>query len=229
MSKLQPNNIYIWHIQGTDDPKILQDCSQLLSESEYKRAEKIKITSKRNIYICTHAAIRQILSEALDCEEKTLQFETEKNGKPFLKDHPHIQFNLSHSDKHALLAICLDTAIGIDLEKITKGRNLLGIAKRFFHADEYKWLKKQDKNELDQDFYRLWCYKEAYLKGLGTGLQGDLSKLPLSQDMLTQTSINIKETGWTIERLSVLDGFEAAIAYHAKNYPLTFYEWRIRK
>ncbi|MGN0159521.1 MAG: 4'-phosphopantetheinyl transferase family protein [Brotaphodocola sp.] len=93
-----------------------------------------------------------------------------ENQKPYIKDHPGIHFNLSHSG-FMVMAAFSDHEIGCDIEKIKKEN--LNLARRFFHPNEWKMLEESaDKKEL---FFRYWTLKESVMKVTGKGM-----KLPLN-------------------------------------------------
>lgn len=97
-------------------------------------------------------------------------------GKPFLPRYPQLHFNLSHTEAAFAFAIAPGDAVGVDVEG-NRGRvaHKRGVAKRFFHPDEARWLDQfGDEEAYAQAFIRLWTRKEAYLKALGLGLSKPL-------------------------------------------------------
>lgn len=94
-------------------------------------------------------------------------------GKPFLKGAGGFQFSITHSGEYAACAAG-DCPVGVDVEQMkADGRDILEIAKRFFHRAEYEQLRKSPDPTID--FYRLWTLKESYLKFLGEGLHRPLN------------------------------------------------------
>ncbi len=93
----------------------------------------------------------------------------QKHGKPYIKEYVNVHFSISHSGKWWVCAFS-SSAIGLDLQQI-KEKDSFALARRFFHADEIDWLRHRDKRE----FYRLWAYKESYVKYSGIGLNRGLS------------------------------------------------------
>lgn len=96
-------------------------------------------------------------------------------GKPYLVDCPDFHFNISHSGKFAVCAVC-DREIGIDIQQ---ERALHGnIAARFFTQAENEKINgcvtERERREL---FFRYWCAKEAYVKFTGEGLAQGLSHI----------------------------------------------------
>lgn len=145
----------------------------LLDESELKRAKQFKFDLHRERFIQSHLAVRAILKRYTDKNPAITQTDS---GKPYLKDYPSLQFNLSHSGDYAVCAITQNAPLGIDIEccsdPLSPARNFLSIAKRFFAPDEYKKILEAKNRE--SYFLTLWTRKEAYLKLLGKGLSHGL-------------------------------------------------------
>ncbi|MGI6665513.1 MAG: 4'-phosphopantetheinyl transferase family protein [Christensenellaceae bacterium] len=87
-----------------------------------------------------------------------------ERGKPYFREFPEIQFSLSHSGGYWAVAFS-PVPIGLDLEKAREA-NMASIASRFFHPEEYAYLKQQDYT----DFFHIWTAKESYVKLTGEGI-----------------------------------------------------------
>ena len=91
-----------------------------------------------------------------------------ENGKPYLREHPNIYFNLSHSGEMAI-AVFAGVETGCDIELVQTGD--LELAKQFFSPEETAYIRtRQGKRQQDEAFYRLWTLKESYIKAIGAGL-----------------------------------------------------------
>lgn len=118
------------------------------------------------------------LQEGID--ETCVTYGYSEHGKPFLVDYRNYFFNISHAGDYVICAIS-DGKIGCDIERIAACK--LNVAKRFFSKKEYEQLMSL---ELDTDaqtncFYRMWTFKESYLKMTGTGLAAGLKDIPDTQ------------------------------------------------
>ncbi|MCR5209114.1 MAG: 4'-phosphopantetheinyl transferase superfamily protein [Lachnospiraceae bacterium] len=92
------------------------------------------------------------------------------SGQPYLPDYPDIYISLSHSGARAMCGIS-DAPIGVDIQEHSERREVMDIAKRFFHEDEAAYLESiSDPEHRRTEFYRLWCLHEAYVKNTGNGL-----------------------------------------------------------
>lgn len=92
-------------------------------------------------------------------------------GKPFLRDHPEMDFNLSHSGTR-ILCVLASLPCGCDVERTDRGSPAL--ARRFFAPEETAALEAQIAAGGDPAFHRLftriWTRKESFLKATGEGL-----------------------------------------------------------
>ncbi len=90
-----------------------------------------------------------------------------ENGKPYLPEHPHIHYNLSHSGGMAM-AVFADAEAGCDVERIRQAD--MELAEHFFTPQEYAYIAGQRQEMRDWAFYRLWTLKESFVKAVGAGL-----------------------------------------------------------
>lgn len=86
-------------------------------------------------------------------------------GKPQAEN---VHFNLSHSGNLVICAVG-SKAVGCDIEKV--GPEPEGVAERFFHRNEAEYLQKFQGQERNEMFFRLWTWKESYVKMTGEGMQ----------------------------------------------------------
>ncbi len=87
----------------------------------------------------------------------------DKNGKPFVKADIKIGISISHSENVTAVIVAPFEKIGIDLEKI-KDFYPEKISERFFKKSEKESIKNSE------DFYKIWCKKESYVKMTGKGI-----------------------------------------------------------
>ncbi|MBD3314987.1 MAG: 4'-phosphopantetheinyl transferase superfamily protein [Chitinivibrionales bacterium] len=99
-------------------------------------------------------------------------------GKPLLKNHPDIHFNLSHSGNWVACALS-DKPVGVDVE--AKKKINLSLAKRFFSPEEYGFITENPEESNDR-FFRIWVLKESYIKAIGMGLSCGLDTFCLIEN-----------------------------------------------
>lgn len=133
--------VHIWRA-GLDDPG-WPGAAELPAE-ERERAERFLRAQVTRRWVASRWALRRVLGEYLEEAPAAVRFETGEHGKPRLAGGGP-QFNLSHSEGMALVAVA-EREVGVDLERI-----------RPKHPAE---------------FYADWARREARLKCLGIGLTG---------------------------------------------------------
>lgn len=188
------NNIdtHVWILDAsTLDTQALEQQLPLLSHDE--RTKKMASPIRQRMFIATRVLLRMALARYCDHSPQELLFSTLSSGKPVLTN-ASLQFNLSHCDSHAALAVSRIAELGIDLEIIRPRSNLMTISERFFHADEVAQLSAlTDDARLDY-FFKLWTLKEAFYKGLGSGIATGLDKTIFS---IAANQINVKRANNT--------------------------------
>ena len=114
--------------------------------------------------------IRDLIRQKTGLHNQEISFTANEYGKPFLKDHDHVQFNLSHSGVW-VVGVIDKQPVGIDVEQVQSID--LGISENYFSPDEHEDLmSKADKFDY---FFTLWALKESYIKILGKGLSHPLN------------------------------------------------------
>lgn len=92
-----------------------------------------------------------------------------KYGKPKYLNYKDFEFNFSHTENALVCCISENSkAVGIDIEKITKIEEHLGIAEHFFTIKEQNFLN-QFNGDTNLRFLEMWTRKEAYSKQKGKG------------------------------------------------------------
>ena len=91
------------------------------------------------------------------------------NGKkPYLTEHPHIHFNLSHCKTGVACALS-DAPIGIDIQHYVDYKE--SVARKIMTPGEFSFCNRDNR-----EFTRIWSLKESYGKYLGCGIRYDMAK-----------------------------------------------------
>lgn len=101
--------------------------------------------------------------------------EKSPQGKPFLRDCPHIHFNLSHCEK-AVACGFSHGPIGVDVQHMVPYKESL--ATYFMTENERKQAILGDS---DRVFTRLWTLKECYGKYSGFGICYSMSEISVTE------------------------------------------------
>lgn len=109
--------------------------------------------------------------------------QTKENERPVFSNSP-FDANWSHSKNCCVLAYSESAKVGIDIEFLKP--KSLRLAERFYSKEESIYLKELEQENPEkaiQEFFRLWCHKEAHFKCVG----GSFFEGSLKQNMLQNT------------------------------------------
>jgi len=111
-------------------------------------------------------------------------------------------FNISHSGRIAVCAVCIEGSIGIDIEEV-KEVNLEEYNQQF-SSNEWKIITK-DKDPTSK-FFEFWTRKEALVKATGLGIS-ILHEIEVIHDIVIYNNQTYK-----IETIFINDKYKASIA-----------------
>lgn len=151
----------------------------LVSSERQERILRLKSEKDKIISLSTELLIRHEISQQLNIPFSEIIFGYGEHGKPYILNDRDYFFSVSHSD-NCIAFSGGNFPIGIDVEQISCGN--IKIAKRFFTANEYNFIKTS--KESSEDFCKIWTSKEAYLKMLGVGLSKSLRSFDVTDKSL---------------------------------------------
>ena len=149
----------------------------VLSANERARADRLRSPLLRRRFVARCMLVRHVLGPLVGVSPEALAFETTANGKPRLVP-PVLHFNLSHSENVLALAVALDRRVGVDIEVVEPGVDVLAIAEVQFTAGEVEWLRALPPEQQQPAFYRLWTREEAISKVSGQGIASPRAATP---------------------------------------------------
>ena len=142
-----------------------------LSAEENKRAQRILSNKLRQRNMVSTIAMREILADYLDTDPRLIEFSVGVHGKPALhKPNSKLEFNLTHSEDLALLAITWSYPVGVDTEVMRGRKYVLEIAKRMFDDEAYQSILECSGEQQTYTFLKHWTSLEAKIKTLGIAL-----------------------------------------------------------
>lgn len=180
---LEPDCAHVWFVSLDLSIEQSRRLTRMLTADERARSERYHFERDRSRFAVGRAYLRGFLGRYCGLPPSSLRLGANSFGKPFLHNahpSPDLRFNLAHSGGGALFAFTLSREIGVDLEQIRPGVDLLAIARRFFSADEYGALQRVPTAEREDAFFRCWTRKEAYIKARGEGLSIPLDSFSVS-------------------------------------------------
>ena len=200
----------------------IETLSACLSAQERQRADKFRFEHSRHQFVTTRARLRQCLALATGKRASEIEFELGPSGKPFLAGNSQtseLQFNVSHTDSLALIAITRGQRIGIDVESLTRNVQHNQVSQNFFSATEKAAIAALPDDQAPASFFACWTRKEAVLKAIGTGIAHGLDSFAVATDpeiVHCRTELQSEDGSvetWRVESLSCGAGFMGALAY----------------
>ncbi|MFO7774901.1 MAG: 4'-phosphopantetheinyl transferase superfamily protein [Candidatus Hydrogenedentota bacterium] len=182
LPQLEPGWIHVWLVRNT--PPVIEEGAALqrLASDEHERAGRFSHDGARRQFVTARACLRLLLDGYLDRPDNgPIPFAIGSHGKPYIPDagaYGELRFNVAHSGPWAVIAVTAGHDVGVDIEHPRRKANFAGLAKRFFQPGETeKLLELSDGAEQAAAFYRFWTRKEAFVKGLGSGVPSGLRGL----------------------------------------------------
>lgn len=223
------NAAVILELLDLDEPAFALPVGSL-DEDEQARAARFLHPEDRRRFTHGRAWLRLRLSEVLGIEPQAVRFTTVgTRDKPALASRGHRDpgaftaeaamrerhrpeplpaFNLSHSDRHGLLAISPSgLAVGIDIEVVRPFERATRIAARHFSERESAAIEAAPYGrERETRFFRTWTRKEAYLKLTGLGLPGGLASVETGTGSDARVVLTPPEHGLAVAWITSLSG-----------------------
>ena len=161
--------------------------------SDERREEALRYKHLFGQFACLKSYV--MLREMLESMSLSHPFAFIKNehGKPFLKEHPEIHFNLSHC-KNGILVAVSDQPIGVDIESY---RNVSDSLIRYTMNEEEQNIIQTSDNPV-RTFTEYWTKKEAVFKLHGTGITHNLYGLLNGNEVVETHDNPVKQYAYSI-------------------------------
>ena len=188
----------------------------LLTDDERVRARRFVFDVHRRRFVACRAWLRTRLGERLGRPPGSLRFDYGPAGKPSLAEDGLVRFNVSHSDRYALLGMTDGAEIGVDIERLRELKDMDALAARVFSAGERATLAAVPADLRTDVFFAGWTRKEAYIKARGEGISLlgaiEVALAPGDAVRLIRVDGRPEELQrWSLEPLRPVPGFAAAV------------------
>ena len=222
--------IWLLDLDGADaDPAA---ALALLSGDEQARAGRFVFDVHRRRFVTGRAALRTLLGERLGCAPRELRFAYGPAGKPALDGGGTTRFNVSHSDRYAIVAIATGAELGVDIERVRPLRDMDLVADRVFSAGEREALGQVPPDRKAEAFFAGWTRKEAYIKARGDGLGHPLDQFAVTIAPGEPAQLSAVGDGdpseiarWSLEGLPPGPGYVAALSAGGRGWRVTSRDW----
>lgn len=182
---IRPDSLHIWQLSlNLEDQD--HHLWSLLSADEQQRAKRFVRLQDQAKFVQVRGSLRALLGQYLERPGGELCFDYGEYGKPQLVaacNPINLEFNVSHSQKVALIAVTQAVAVGIDVERVNTRVNYQHLSRRFFADVEHQALLRQSVEKQRHVFFQLWTRKEACIKAMGGSIAHSLDQVLVSQDL----------------------------------------------
>ena len=172
--------VRLWWCSLVLPTHVLDACEHRLSRDELARAARFGNRPLRDRYVAGRGCLRVILGRALGTDPATVEIVRGDRGRPRLAGTHPLDFNISHTDRVALVGIAEGVRIGVDVERIDRIVNVAGIARKFLAPDERSALEALDADAARRRVLTLWTCKEAMSKATGDALSAPFAALAVA-------------------------------------------------
>ncbi|MFI6008644.1 4'-phosphopantetheinyl transferase family protein [Streptomyces sp. NPDC051243] len=170
-----PGEVHLWALCPPTDREEPRAIGELDAE-ERRRAAGFLRPEARLAYLHAHLALRRLLSAYTGIAPGLLRLRRAPcpycggpHGRPVLPGRSgELHFSMSHSHGLVLYGVA-GTPVGVDVQRVPTARTVQLCLPRL-HPAEREEIERAPEDRRRRAFAELWARKEAYLKGLGTGL-----------------------------------------------------------
>ena len=195
--------------------KELHAANQILNTEEKERANRFYFDRHKRRFATSRAAVRIILARYLNVSPEQLEFTYNPQGKPAVINSQKLQFNLSHTEDTALLAVGKNYPLGVDIERYS-ARPYEGIAEHLFSDKELEELQKAPPALKPALFFHVWAQKEAFIKASGLGLSYPTKEFTVPTTFPTKQLVedSLHNTTWQLRSFMPKIACSGALCHH---------------
>jgi 4'-phosphopantetheinyl transferase len=191
-----------------------------LSPEERLRASRFRFQCDRSAFVTTRAALRRRLASELDVRADQVRIISEPTGRPALAHGAggDLDFNVSHAQSLAVVAVARGRRVGVDVEGQRADRELRALVPDVMGPREREMLRGLRGAAFVRAFYACWTRKEAIVKGIGAGLSYPLAAIDIPEPppggvvLLPASGQAGHEEVWTLLTMELPGGFTLSVA-----------------
>lgn len=139
----------------------------MMSVDRKNRVDRLKQMDDKKRTIAGEYLAKKMIAEKTKTAIDEISISYDENGKPYSVNH-NVEFSISHSND-LVACVISNCKTGIDIEQV---QDIKIEISRKFYDDEYEYINSKDINADERltRFFKIWTFKEAYLKMKGYGL-----------------------------------------------------------
>ncbi len=222
---LEAGAVDVWHVSLSASMRDLAVLANMLSPHERQYSDRYVRSADRHRAVVSRGLLRHLIGQYLAVAPNDVLISIGSHGKPFIS-HP-MRFNVTHSGDVVAFAFCIGREVGIDVERIDPGIDIMLLARNVFGASELGQFEALAHHERLGAFFAGWTRKEALLKALGDGLTRPLCEIGMpvgcsSQPLPRSVAWHPNgPAGCCVADLPLRVGHAAALAVHGATKPVS--------
>jgi 4'-phosphopantetheinyl transferase len=145
----------------------------VLSGEEDSRAARFRFDLDRRRWVAARVLLRTVLARYLEVDPSLLELGATDDGRPVVlwpPDAAWLCFSISHAGEVTLVAVARGQWVGVDVEDVRPGFDVVAVAQRALGSEEACELAREAEPRRTQRFFAMWTQEEARGKCRGTGL-----------------------------------------------------------
>ncbi len=210
-------HLWVYDLEQLD----LVALSSRATKSELARAERIRDSGKRQLYLGGRVGLRYLLCRYSGLDDASLKIGYGDRGKPRLENTTasgEICFNYTLSKDKVLYSVTLDRQLGVDLETFPRRVSAERMSKsKLATAEQHAWAQLPER-EKQNAMLSCWTRKEAYGKVTGVGIRYYLNQAvlftALQQPWFQTTRVGMFETSNQANIPNLFEGVQIALPFN---------------
>lgn len=152
-----------------------------LPEDERAWVATFHFERHRREHAMSRALVRRALARYVDRAPEAFRWSLGSHGKPFIDPPCGIHFNATNHVDFAACAVARHADLGIDVEPLDRGDEILEVAHTVFSPAELAELASLDIAKRRDRAVTFWTVKEAYIKAVGLGLSAPVREITIAE------------------------------------------------
>jgi phosphopantetheine--protein transferase-like protein len=213
---IQSPALWVAYLEDFHEDQMQNAFENFLSPEERVKNERYRHDRDRRLHLMARWMCRTILSRyEPEIEPFQWQFQPNIHGKPEVTGPKSMDgilyFNITHTEGVVVMAISRSGQVGVDVERVGRPMDYLGMSRRFFAEIEAEAVSNISEAERSELFYRIWTLKEAYVKAIGKGLAHALDSFWFSPMDLNHLYPQLQLVGDDGDAINPIQDWEAQV------------------
>lgn len=209
----RPRSILCRVLDGREIDEVCPSDAMILTPEEKAHYHAtLKSPKAHALAVRTRAELRRMLARETGLPPHRVPIICDAHGKPRCT-HPgaaDLDFSVSRADECAIIALGEAAGVGVDVEEVLEEEPSDENLAIVFNEEELQEWAALSPTARRVAFTQAWTIKEAALKALGTGLDGDTRELSVHFDPAGNVRPVLPSARWIFERIHFCPRYAAS-------------------